>query len=247
MVTGATGYLGSAFAAALAEAGATIVATSRHADRAAAAADALPTPHGQKHLGIELDQTLPDQAEEAFDQVADRVDGLSILINNGHKAVGVREEELTAEAFQGQFTNLTGYFILARKLRDHVVAQQSSGTVVMIGSMYGLVGSYPDAYVDLPVDSSPAYHALKGGVIHLTRRLAVYWAQDRVRVNCLSPGPFPSDQAPEELVNRLNKKLPMGRMGKPDELKGSLLLLASDAGSYITGQNIVVDGGWTAW
>ena len=81
----------------------------------------------------------------------------------------------------------------------------------------------------------------------MTRHLACYWAKDHVRVNCLSPGPFPSEKAPQEMVERLKQKNPMRRMGEPHELKGALLLLASDAGNYITGQNLLVDGGWTAW
>jgi len=117
----------------------------------------------------------------------------------------------------------------------------------MLGSMYGLVGSYPDAYEGLVPASPAAYHALKGGVVHLTRHLAVYWAKDQVRVNCLSPGPFPSSTANAELVERLEKRSPMGRMGRPDELQGAALFLASNASSYVTGHNLVVDGGWTAW
>jgi gluconate 5-dehydrogenase len=81
----------------------------------------------------------------------------------------------------------------------------------------------------------------------MTRHLAVYWASDRVRVNCLSPGAFPSDAAPDTLVTRLEEKCPMGRMGDPSELKGAILFLASDASSYMTGQNLTIDGGWTAW
>ena len=81
----------------------------------------------------------------------------------------------------------------------------------------------------------------------MTRHLAVYWAKDKVRVNCLSPGPFPNEKAPAEMVKRLVQKSPAGRMGVPHEVKGPLLLLVSDAGSYITGQNLLVDGGWTAW
>jgi NAD(P)-dependent dehydrogenase (short-subunit alcohol dehydrogenase family) len=113
--------------------------------------------------------------------------------------------------------------------------------------MYGVVGSYPEAYDGVCNASPVAYHALKGGVIHMTRHLAVYWAKDNVRVNCLSPGPFPNENAPAEMVERLCEKSPTGRMGNPHELKGAMLLLASNAGSYITGQNILVDGGWTAW
>lgn len=117
----------------------------------------------------------------------------------------------------------------------------------MIGSMYGVVGSYPDAYEDIAPASPVHYHTLKGGIIHMTRHLAVYWAKDQVRVNCLSPGPFPSHKAPREMVERLIEKSPMKRMGLPHELKGAMLLLVSDAGSYITGQNLLVDGGWTSW
>jgi len=92
-----------------------------------------------------------------------------------------------------------------------------------------------------------AYQALKGSIVQMTRHLAVYWAQDGVRVNCLSPGPFPGPQAPAELIDRLKTKSPLGRMGTPQELKGAIVFLASEASSYVTGQNLIVDGGWTAW
>jgi NAD(P)-dependent dehydrogenase (short-subunit alcohol dehydrogenase family) len=81
----------------------------------------------------------------------------------------------------------------------------------------------------------------------MTRHLAVYWAKDHVRVNTLSPGPFPSSKAEARLVERLNSRTPMGRVGEPDELKGAIIFLASDASSFMTGQNLVIDGGWTAW
>ena len=81
----------------------------------------------------------------------------------------------------------------------------------------------------------------------MTRHLAVYWAKDNVRVNCLSPGPFPAPEVSSELRTRLTTKSPMQRMGEPHELKGAIVFLASDASSYVTGHNLVVDGGWTAW
>jgi gluconate 5-dehydrogenase len=127
------------------------------------------------------------------------------------------------------------------------VAQGHPAAVILLGSMYGSVGSYPEAYEGICAASPAAYHALKGGVVQLTRHLAVYWAKDGVRVNCLSPGPFPHPAAPAEMVERLKAKSPMGRMGLPSELKGAVLFLASDASNYMTGQNLVVDGGWTAW
>jgi NAD(P)-dependent dehydrogenase (short-subunit alcohol dehydrogenase family) len=109
------------------------------------------------------------------------------------------------------------------------------------------VASYPDVYEGIGPASPAAYHTLKSGIIQLTRHLAVYWAKDGVRVNCLSPGPFPQPSAFPKLVKRLERMSPMKRMGRPCELKGAILFLASDASSYLTGQNLVVDGGWTAW
>ena len=116
----------------------------------------------------------------------------------------------------------------------------------MLGSMYGQVSSYPDTYKGLVPASSVAYHTLKGGVLQLTRHLAAYWAEDSVRVNSLSPGPFPAESANPEMVERLKGYSPMRRMGYPAELKGAVVFLASEASSYMTGQNLVIDGGWTA-
>jgi NAD(P)-dependent dehydrogenase (short-subunit alcohol dehydrogenase family) len=154
---------------------------------------------------------------------------------------------VTAEQFNRHMANATGYFLLARHFREHVVSRGGGGSIVMIGSMYGVVGSYPDAYEAVAPASPVAYHALKGGIVHMTRHLAAYWANDGVRVNCLSPGPFPHDRIPVEMVRRLTEKSPMKRMGRPEELKGAIVLLASDASSYMTGQNMLIDGGWTAW
>jgi len=104
-----------------------------------------------------------------------------------------------------------------------------------------------DVLVDNGHEKLAAYHAVKGAIVQLTRHLAVSWAADGVRVNCLSPGPFPSPAAAAEMVARLERKSPMGRMGRPDELKGAIVFPASDASSYVTGQNLLVDGGWTSW
>ena len=245
IVTGATGHLGGALARALAEAGATVVAASRELSRAEDVARSLPG--DQPHYGVEINQLDEHSIGSGFAAAVEATGGVDVLINNGQQGHAMDLTDVTAEAFSQDLQNATGYFLLARHFRDHVVSRGVSGCVVMIGSMYGVVGSYPDAYEDICTASPVQYHALKGGIIHMTRHLAVYWAKDGVRVNCLSPGPFPSAVAPGEMVERLKQKSPMSRMGDPEELKGPLLLLASDAGSYITGQNLLVDGGWTAW
>jgi NAD(P)-dependent dehydrogenase (short-subunit alcohol dehydrogenase family) len=238
VVTGASGYLGGAMARALAEAGSRVVVTSRVADQARSVAEGLPDPQATGHQGFSLDQMDAASIDRAL---------ADVLVSNGHEPVANDWTDVTADQFTRQLANATGYFLLARWVRDHAVKRGEPASIIMLGSMYGLVGSYPEAYEGICPASPVAYHALKGGIIQLTRHLAVYWAADGVRVNCLSPGPFPSPRAPAGLADRLAPHSPMRRMGLPHELKGAIVFLASDASSYMTGQNLVIDGGWTAW
>jgi NAD(P)-dependent dehydrogenase (short-subunit alcohol dehydrogenase family) len=247
LVTGGCGHLGSAMCRALAESRASVIVTSRSADKALEFAATLTAVDGQQHQGIALDHLDPDSIASGFATAAGLTGQVDILINNAHEPLGLDWNTVTPEAFTRQLANATGYFQLAKLVRDLAVARQRAASIVLLGSMYGLVGSYPDAYADVCAASPVAYHALKGGIVQMTRHLAVYWAKDRVRVNCLCPGPFPSPSASSELVDRLKTRSPMARMGMPKELKGAVVFLASDASSYMTGQNLVIDGGWTSW
>jgi NAD(P)-dependent dehydrogenase (short-subunit alcohol dehydrogenase family) len=248
LITGAAGWLGSAMSRALAEAGATVAVTSREAKRAEEFAATLP---GTGHIGLGFDQGDTDSIPELVRAVVERLGQIDVLVNNAYGGTGPSIDTATAEDFdQAYHTGVTAYFLLAREVAHHLRERNAPGSIINIASMYGVVASYPDAYTDLPVNSPPNYHGLKGGLVHLTRHLAVYWAKDNIRVNALSPGPFPTaktQSAFPEFIKRLDQKVPMGRMGRPEELKGLVVLLASEAGSYITGQNILVDGGWTAW
>jgi len=254
IVTGAAGWLGSAMSRALAEAGATLVVTSRDAERAAEFAATLPSSGplpGSGHIGLALSQEETDEIPAFVAEVVARLGRVDVLVNNAYGTTAPSIDSATAEDFDRAYhAGVTAYFLLAREVRNHLSSRGAAGSIINIASMYGVVASYPDAYTGLPVNSPPNYHGLKGGLIHLTRHLAVYWAADRVRVNAISPGAFPSQKVKDsqpEFIERLNSKVPMGRMGEPEELKGLVVLLASDAGSYLTGQNILVDGGWTAW
>jgi gluconate 5-dehydrogenase len=247
VVTGGAGHLGHAISCALAEAGASVVVTSRDEKRARAAAEGLPVEGDARHLGIALDHLDSAGLESAFAEAVAHRGRVDILVNNGHEADAHDWTSVTAEEFNRQLANATGYFLLSRLLHRHAVERSAAASIILLGSMYGQVASYPDAYEGICPASPVAYHALKGGIVHLTRHLAVYWARDGVRVNCLSPGPFPGPKVSPRLVERLCTKLPMGRMGRPHELKGAIVFLASDASSYMTGQNLTIDGGWTAW
>lgn len=247
LVTGGSGHLGGALARGLAEAGASIILSSRDEARAREAIGSLPTGEGAEHFPLVLDHMQPETLPAAFERALKLAGRVDVLLNNGHAALAADWTNVTAAQFTQHLANATGYFELARLVRNQAVANQQPASIIMLGSMYGVVGSYPDAYEGVCPASPVAYHTLKGGIVHMTRHLAVYWAADRVRVNCLSPGPFPRETAPAEMVARLTERSPMKRMGQPHELKGAVVFLASDASSYVTGQNLLVDGGWTAW
>jgi NAD(P)-dependent dehydrogenase (short-subunit alcohol dehydrogenase family) len=246
LVTGGAGHLGRPMCEALAELGATVVVASRNVENCRKVAEDL----GEGHLALALDISSADSIRDVVAEIIERTGGLDVLVNNAYSAPFVLLEEADEDVFADSLRNgVTSYFIAAQAAWRHM-REHGGGSIINVASMYGMVGSYPDAYEGTEFGSPPAYHAAKGAVIHLTRHLAVYWAKDGIRVNAISPGPFPRpDQQVEHatMVARLKTKSPMGRMGEPVEMKGAVALLASRAGSYITGQNIVVDGGWTAW
>jgi NAD(P)-dependent dehydrogenase (short-subunit alcohol dehydrogenase family) len=248
LVTGATGYLGTALSEALAEAGASVVVSSREQRRAADFAGTLPVVGKARHHGVRLDYTDSRSIEQGVGDALAAAGQIDILVNNGYELSPGDLTNITPENFTRQLTNATGCFLLARHVHDHAVERRGPASIIMIGSMYGVVGSYPDAYAGICQASSVAYHTLKGGIIQMTRHLAVYWAADGVRVNTLSPGPFPNiAKVDPRMVERLCTRSPMRRMGRPDELKGAVVFLASDASSYVTGHNLGIDGGWSAW
>jgi NAD(P)-dependent dehydrogenase (short-subunit alcohol dehydrogenase family) len=246
IVTGASGYLGEALAKGLAEAGASVVVTSRSLQRAEKSKELLPKAKDTQHLAVELDHMNADSIDAAFNHIVDCMGQVDILVNNAHEATRMTWKEASSEDFDRQLANATGYFLCARALREHVTSRGAEGSIIMLSSMYGIVSSDPSIYLGIGPGNPVAYQVLKSGIIQLTRHLAVHWAGDRVRVNCISPGPFANrDTTSEELVARLERRTPLNRIGSPNELRGAVVFLASGASSYVTGHNLIVDGGWT--
>ena len=247
VVTGGAGWLGTAMSEALAEAGARVVVTSRTLEKCQALVDRL----GERHLALQFDLTDEASIREMIDTAATHMGRIDVLVNNALAGRSCAIGSATADDFDKALSwGVTSYFVAARQAARHMREHGDGGSVINIASMYGMVASYPSAYEGLDVNSPPNYHAVKGAVLQLTRHLAVYWAADRIRVNAISPGPFPKDDARQvtpEFLRRLCDKVPLGRMGRPHELKGAAVFLASGASSYVTGHNLVVDGGWTAW
>ncbi|HBE43216.1 MAG TPA: gluconate 5-dehydrogenase [Bacteroidales bacterium] len=144
---------------------------------------------------------------------------------------------------------LTATFLLAREVGSEMV-KAGHGSIVLFSSMYGLVSPYPEVYQSPMVKNPIEYGVGKAGIIQMTRYLAVSWGKSNVRCNCISPGPFPNPSVQQNnpaFIQRLEQKSPMGRIGNPSEIAGAVVFLVSEASSYITGHNLIVDGGWTCW
>jgi NAD(P)-dependent dehydrogenase (short-subunit alcohol dehydrogenase family) len=248
LVTGAAGHLGRQMAIGLAEAGAAVVVASRSLERAQETARSLPSIGNIRHFAVEIDHLESDSITVGFESAVKAAGTIDILVNNGHEATTKTWHDVSSEEFNAQLANASGYFLLAKALRDHAVSRSAPASMILLGSMYGVVSSYLEIYEGIGPGNPVAYQVLKAGIIQMARHLAVHWAADRIRVNALSPGPFPAPgRAPEELCGRLAERTPLRRLGNADELKGAVVFLASDASSFVTGHNLVVDGGWTAW
>lgn len=238
VVTGASSGLGDRFARVLHAAGATVVIVARRAERLAALADALPGARA-----IPADLSLETDRERVIAEVLDSYGRVDVLVNNagvGHK-VAVEDEDL--DTFRGAMElNVTALWHLS-KLSAPSMIEQRSGSIVNVASMLGHIGSTPVKQAH--------YCASKGAVVNLTRELALQWARKGIRVNALCPGWFLSEMTvgmdtDEGAVQYIRQNSPIPRMGEEHELDGALLFLASSASTFMTGQSLIVDGGWTA-
>ncbi|WP_229311195.1 SDR family oxidoreductase [Larkinella soli] len=172
------------------------------------------------------------------------------LVNLAYASTGKKLEDLTEQDFdEVNHGGLTATFLLTRQVGQEM-ARLSRGSIVLFSSMYGSVSPDPAAY-QAPMNKNPIEYGVgKAGIIQMTRYLAVHWGRQGVRCNCISPGPFPNPavrQSEPAFVERLAQKTPLGRVGQSPEIAGAVAFLLSDAASYLTGQNLSVDGGWTCW
>jgi NAD(P)-dependent dehydrogenase (short-subunit alcohol dehydrogenase family) len=241
LVTGGSKGLGYAMAHALARAGADVAIASRHADELETAARRLAAETSHRCEAIPADITRAEDVDQMVEETIRRLGRIDVLVNNA----GLNVRNPTLDQTEDEFrrildVNLVGLFLVGRAVGRHMV-ERGSGSVINLASMLGLVG----------LAGRPGYTASKGAVIQLTRTMALEWAAKGVRVNALCPGPFMTDintvvlndpAANQFFIDRI----PLGRWGRPDELAGAIVFLASDASSFMTGASLVIDGGWTA-
>lgn len=255
IVTGALGLIGREHCKALSEAGANVVVADMNEENCDEFAKTL----GIISIGVELDVTNPESIKKLRDKTLSTFGRIDILVNNA--AINDMFENPKAASEQSKFenyplelwqksidVNLTGVFLCSQILGSEM-AKQKSGSIINIASTYGI--SAPDQSLYIKQDGTqsfykpPAYSATKGAVIMFTKYLASYWGKENVRVNTLTPGGVENSQD-EYFISKYSSKTILGRMAKPSDYKGALIFLASDASSYMTGANLIVDGGWTA-
>jgi len=242
IVTGGGAGLGLQVAEALAEMGANLILCGRKKERCDQAAADL-SRLGIKAMALACDVRNPASIDEVVNRTAAEFGQIDILVNNAGASWGAPVEDMTLDAWNKIIeTNLTGTFLFCQAA-GKVMVRQQRGKIINIASVAGLRGGPPD----LP---AIGYHASKGGVITFTKDLACKWAMHNIHVNAIAPGWFPTKMSAVVIENnkdRLLKKIPLGRFGNTQDLKGAAVFLASAASDFVTGHVLVVDGGQTAW
>ena len=261
VITGGVGLLGAEFCKTLAEAGATVVVVDLNAAASKSVADTL-TNSGYKALAVPTDITQPESVNALVEKTLTEFGRLDILVNSAALDPKFDPDAVSKGITPGAFedypldlwnsalnVNLTGMFLMTQACVKPMLEQGKKGSVINICSTYGLNGPDQRIYIKdgKRVAFKPVYYTVtKAGVMGFTKYLAAYYAGTDIRVNALTPGGVFNNHE-EYFVQNYSAKTIIGRMAKKDEMNGALLFLASDASSYMTGNNVVVDGGWTAW
>ena len=249
LVAGGAGVLGSPIAKGLAEQGAHVIVADLAYERAQQVAQEIRSlwPRSRAEAAL-LDVGSEASIQQVLDKVKQDHGAVHIAVNSTYWRDAKSLEETDAAILDRvMHVNLTGGVLLARQTAN-IMPRGSS--MVLLSSMYGQVAPYPEVY-EPPMEVNPVdYGMAKAAIMQMARYLGVYWAKRGIRVNAVAPGPFPHAamrKAEPAFCERLAAKVPMGRLGEFDEVAGAAVFLASDEASYITGQTVFVDGGWTAW
>lgn len=250
VVVGGSGHLGSEMVGVLLRDGALVVAVARGAEGLHRLVQRFEDRAGQL-LTVAGDIRHTETVERAIAAVRNGGHQVSGWVNNANTVGGggllfsLDRAELEAAT-----RSLADLMIMTQIVAEAMIEQKEAGSIVNIASMYGLVAPDPALYTEHPAfQNPPAYGAVKAGILQFTRYAATHLAQHGIRVNAISPGPFPNFDVQErgEFIDELKERVPLRRIGQPVEVAGAVRFLLGDESSYVTGANLVVDGGWTAW
>jgi NAD(P)-dependent dehydrogenase (short-subunit alcohol dehydrogenase family) len=248
LVTGGYGHLGAAISEGLAELGSNVIICGKRKEEGDKLASFLSKEYDVSVVFNEVDLNSKNSIDKLFENISN----VDVLINNGFTwPTKVNFEETLWEDFEGTIqSGITSPFYVSKKSIEFMKLK-NSGKIINIGSMYGIVSPNFKIYRDHPkMGNAIAYGASKAALIQMTKYLAVYCAKWNINVNCISPGPFPKPHTFDDkkwFEDELLEMNPLHKLGEPWELKGAVALFATNLASYITGQNLSIDGGWTIW
>lgn len=249
IITGGSGLIGSAFSTVSAKYGANVIIVDIDKKRSNNLVQQIKEKVGNdKIIYLKCDITNLNDIKETIDMILNKFGEINTLVNNAYprnKNYGKKYEDVIYEDFCENINiHLGGYFLITQQIAK-VMIEQNYGNIINIGSIYGFTAPRFEIYEGTEMTTPVEYAAIKGAIINLTKYLASYLGKYNIRVNCISPGGV-YDHQPETFVKKYSQKVLLGkRMANVDDLTGALLFLLSDASKYITGQNIVVDGGWS--
>lgn len=250
VVTGGYGHLGSAMALALLSRNATVIVAGRNEEKFKAKFSSI---DDSGLLFRHCDISDSDSIRHSFQKINSEFGHIDILVNNAHFAKGSALSDISDEDWSYTMDGVLGsVHKCIREVKSYMLAQ-GSGKIINISSMYGVVSPDPSLYQGEDCEkytNPPHYGAAKAGIIQLTKYFATQLGPDNIQVNSITPGPFPKVHIQEEnpaFIERLQARNPLKKIGRPEDLAGVCLLLGSKGSNFITGQNFIVDGGWTAW
>jgi NAD(P)-dependent dehydrogenase (short-subunit alcohol dehydrogenase family) len=245
LVTGASSGLGVECAKALAAAGSDVALAARRGDRLDKLAEELTAEYGVRSIGMATDITLDADLDRLVETVRSELGDIDILVNNAGISPTGRAENLPRATWDAAMaTNLTAPMMLAQRVARRLIEAKKPGRIINMSSIYGLVGS--------SIYRLSAYTATKAGLANLTRQLAIEWAPYGILVNAIAPGWIPTEATEGGIAKthnreRMESATPLGRLGRPEEIRGAVIYLASPASSYVTGTIISIDGGYASW
>mgnify|MGYP001365070852 CR=1 FL=1 len=251
ILTGSSGLLGLQYAEGLAHAGANLVLVDNNIKKSKLVINKISQKYENESIIINTNLTDKDSIKKMVSQTLKKFSKIDVLINNAAFSEGPNERNTPFEQFSLKSwnnvisVNLTGTMMCCQEI-GKVMKNKHSGSIINISSIYGLLGADQRIYGNSGLNSSIAYATTKAAIINMTRYLASYWHNTGIRINTLSLGGVKNFQDPK-FIRNYSKNTMLGRMAKKDEYVGALIFLSSNASSYMTGSNLVVDGGWTAW
>ncbi len=247
VITGGGTHLGLAMATALGELGAAVHLVGRREQVVAEAAAALRSA-GIDAVGHAADAADDGAMEAVLDRVVERHGRLDVMVCNAGGSCGDDQvPDITPDDLADTLRMNVGTTMVCAQAATRRMIPAGRGSIVLVGSIHGHLGSDPGRYAPGFLRSPASYHASKGAIVNLTRALATEVGGHGITVNCISPGQIPKARMDEDTRARQRAGVPLGRLGVPEDLRGAVALFAAPAGSWITGQDLVVDGGWSAW